>query len=163
MGPSKQIPAADTSSTTLTRPDPSSEQTELNVEAYGWSALGEGNEGVPPSFHQKTRRRDAVVPLAASTKPLAPADKLKWPAAMPDQVAAIQRLLPATGPDPAELAARFGKRTQARMRTITGNFDTLTALGKLLSDCLEKTLRGQKDGRVDEGTPGRRLKHGKLR
>lgn len=85
---------------------------------------------------------DAAVPQAeqkqieleaesASSKPLAPADKLKWPASMPDQVAAIQRLLPATGPDPAELAACFGKRTQARIRTITEILDTLTALGKL--------------------------------
>lgn len=50
---------------------------------------------------------------------------------MPGQVAAIQRLLPSTGPDPSELAACFGKRTQARIRTITEIRDTLTTLGKL--------------------------------
>lgn len=57
--------------------------------------------------------------------------KPKWPGALSDQVAAIQRVLPATGPAPSELAACFGKRTKARIRTITEILDTLTALGKL--------------------------------
>ena len=83
--------------------------------------------GVPAS-EQKQIELEAE---SASAKPITPAEKLKWPASMPDQVAAIQRLLPATGPDPAELAACFGKRTQARIRTITEILDTLTALGKL--------------------------------
>ncbi len=83
--------------------------------------------GVPTS-EQKQIELEAE---STSAKPLAPAQKLKWPASMPDQVAAIQRLLPATGPDPSELAACFGKRTQARIRTITEILDTLTALGKL--------------------------------
>jgi hypothetical protein len=68
---------------------------------------------------------------SASANPITPTEKLKWPTAMPDQVATIQRLLPATGPDPSELAACFGKRTQAHIRTITEILDTLTALRKL--------------------------------
>jgi len=68
---------------------------------------------------------------AASEKAVAVPQKLKWPGTLSDQVAAIQRLLPATGPDPSELAACFGTRTKARIRTITEILDTLTALGKL--------------------------------
>ncbi|MCH7227856.1 class I SAM-dependent DNA methyltransferase [Haloferula sp. A504] len=83
--------------------------------------------GVPAS-EQKQIELEAE---SASGKPITPSEKLKWPASMPDQVAAIQRLLPATGPDPSELAACFGKRTHARIRTITEILDTLTALGKL--------------------------------
>ncbi|MCH7226769.1 hypothetical protein MLD59_11550 [Verrucomicrobiaceae bacterium E54] len=83
--------------------------------------------GVPAS-EQKQIELEAE---SASTKLPAPAAKQKWPTSMPDQVAAIQRLLPAIGPDASELAACFGKRTQARIRTIGEILDTLTALGKI--------------------------------
>jgi len=85
-------------------------------------------EATVPQAEQKQIELEAE---AASTKGAAKPEKLKWPGSLSDQVAAIQRLLPATGPDPSELAACFGKRTKARIRTITEILDTLTALGKI--------------------------------
>lgn len=54
-----------------------------------------------------------------------------WPSTLSEQVTAIQKLLPATGPDPAALAAHFGKRTKARIHQITEILKTLEGLGKL--------------------------------
>ncbi len=54
-----------------------------------------------------------------------------WPTALSAQVAAIQKLLPATGPDAAALAGHFGKRTKPRIQQISEILETLTALGKL--------------------------------
>jgi hypothetical protein len=56
---------------------------------------------------------------------------LPWPASLPDQVAAIQKLLPALGPDPEALAAAFGKRSLPRAAKITEILETLRTLGKL--------------------------------
>ncbi|MFU8893734.1 MAG: hypothetical protein ACNA8L_08910 [Luteolibacter sp.] len=50
---------------------------------------------------------------------------------MSAQVTAIQQLLPTTGPDPAALAAHFGKRTKARIQQIEEILKTLEGLGKL--------------------------------
>ena len=57
------------------------------------------------------------------------AAKLPWPAALPAQVAALQKLLPALGADPAALAAAFGARTKARLAAITDILETLRSLG----------------------------------
>lgn len=83
--------------------------------------------GVPKPEQQEIELEAAK----ASTTTAAVPDKLKWPKALPDQVAAIRKLLPALGPDPSELAARFGKRTKARINTIDQILQTLTALGKV--------------------------------
>lgn len=58
-------------------------------------------------------------------------EKLKWPVGLAAQVGEIQKLLPATGPDPAALAACFGKRTKARVAQIEEILETLRSLGKL--------------------------------
>jgi hypothetical protein len=83
--------------------------------------------GVPPS-EQKEIELEAE--QAKATTAAVP-DKLKWPRDLSDQVAAIQKLLPATGPDAAALAGHFGKRTQARIGHIEQILQTLTDLGKL--------------------------------
>jgi hypothetical protein len=54
-----------------------------------------------------------------------------WPSPLSEQVAAIQKLLPLAGPDPAALASHFGKRTKARVQQISEILETLRALGKL--------------------------------
>jgi hypothetical protein len=58
-------------------------------------------------------------------------ETLSWPQGLSEQVAAIRALLPATGPDPAALAGRFGKRTKARIQQIHEILETLRALGKM--------------------------------
>lgn len=68
----------------------------------------------------------AVAEIAAAV-----ATKQKWPATLPDQVAAIRALLPTTGPDPAALAAHFGKRTKKRLTEIQQILATLQNLGQL--------------------------------
>ncbi|MEX1116141.1 MAG: type IIL restriction-modification enzyme MmeI [Akkermansiaceae bacterium] len=54
-----------------------------------------------------------------------------WPATLSAQVAAIQKLLPGTGPDAAVLAGHFGKRSKLRIQQISEILETLMALGKL--------------------------------
>lgn len=54
-----------------------------------------------------------------------------WPATLPDQVAAIQKLLPTLGPDPETLAAAFGKRSLPRITKVAEILETLRTLGKL--------------------------------
>ena len=56
---------------------------------------------------------------------------LPWPTSLADQFAAVLKLLPATGPDPAALAACFGKRTPKRVEQIAGILETLASMGKL--------------------------------
>jgi hypothetical protein len=53
------------------------------------------------------------------------------PTAFAAQVAAIRKLLPATGPDPAALAGHFGKRTKPRIQQISEILETLRALGRI--------------------------------
>ncbi len=88
-----------------------------------------------PEESQVPAAEQKQIELAVSSNPRSaipdPQSKQKWPKALSDQVAAIQKLLPATGPDPSALAAHFGKRTKARIRTIEEILATLTALGKL--------------------------------
>jgi hypothetical protein len=67
-----------------------------------------------------------VAPPDRSTETPAP-----WPSALSEQVTAIQRLLPITGPDPSALAGYFGKRTKARVQQIGEILKTLEGLGKL--------------------------------
>lgn len=57
--------------------------------------------------------------------------KLTWPASLPDQVAALHKLLPALGPDPDALAAAFGKRSKSRVSKVAEILATLKTLGKL--------------------------------
>ena len=68
----------------------------------------------------------AVAPAASKAT-----GKQAWPKTLPDKVAALRALLPTTGPDPAALAARFGKRTKARLTEITQILETLQSLGQL--------------------------------
>ncbi len=58
-------------------------------------------------------------------------ETLPWPPALSEQVAAIQKLLPTTGHDPAALAARFGKRSKPRIVKIAEILETLATLGRL--------------------------------
>jgi hypothetical protein len=60
-----------------------------------------------------------------------PPAQAAWPSALSAQVTAIQKLLPATGPDPAALAGHFGKRSKVRVQQITEILKTLEGLGKL--------------------------------
>ncbi len=57
--------------------------------------------------------------------------KLTWPKTLPDQVTALRALIPTIGPDPAALAAHFGKRTKKRLTEITQILETLQNLGQL--------------------------------
>ena len=67
----------------------------------------------------------------ATLKPAAPALKLTWPKPLSAQVAALQKLLPTLGPDPASLSAAFGRKSPKRLCEITEILATLTSLGKL--------------------------------
>ena len=58
-------------------------------------------------------------------------ETLPWPSDLPAQVAAIRKLLAATGPDPEALAARFGRKNKKRVDQITGILATLKALGHI--------------------------------
>jgi hypothetical protein len=58
-------------------------------------------------------------------------DKLAWPDGLAAQVAAVQKLVPALGPDPEAIAARFGKKSAKRAGQITEILETLRGLGKL--------------------------------
>jgi hypothetical protein len=76
--------------------------------------------------------QDEIALDVGKTAPAAAlSDKLTWPASLPDQVAALHKLLPALGPDPDALAAAFGKRTKARVTRISEILETLKTLGKL--------------------------------
>lgn len=84
-----------------------------------------GGESATTSDLPGTETEDAAAPEAA-----APA-QAEWPATLPEQVAAIQKLLPTASADPSALASCFGKRTKARIAKIEEILETLTALGKL--------------------------------
>ena len=58
-------------------------------------------------------------------------EKLKWPATLPAQVAAIHALLPTTGSDANAIAPHFGKRTKKRLEDINQILTTLKNLGQL--------------------------------
>ncbi|MCB1275878.1 DNA methyltransferase [Prosthecobacter sp.] len=65
------------------------------------------------------------------TPDTAPAAQLDWPAELPAQVAAVRKLLPATGPDAETLSACFGRKNKKRTDQITAILATLRALGHL--------------------------------
>jgi len=67
----------------------------------------------------------------AAARPAAQVEKLAWPDSLPEQVAAVQKLLPALGPDPGALSAAFGRRSSRRATQIAGILTTLDALGQL--------------------------------
>ena len=67
----------------------------------------------------------------ASPPETAPAAQLDWPAELPAQVAAVRKLLPTIGPDPATLSASFGRKNPKRTDQITAILTTLRALGLL--------------------------------
>jgi hypothetical protein len=74
------------------------------------------------------------IPLASSPGTAAAAkvpDKLTWPEGLAAQVAAVQKLLPALGPDPEALAAGFGKKSAKRTRQVAEILETLRGLGQL--------------------------------
>ena len=54
-----------------------------------------------------------------------------WPAKLPAQVAAINKLLPTIGPDAEALAACFGRKNKKRTDQISGILATLKALGHI--------------------------------
>lgn len=58
-------------------------------------------------------------------------DKLAWPEGLSAQVAAIQQLIPALGPDPEAIAARFGKKSAKRSQQVGEILETLRGLGQL--------------------------------
>ena len=60
-----------------------------------------------------------------------PAATLAWPATLPAQVAAIQKLIAAHGQDPEALSARFGKKSPKRAQQISEILETLKAIGQL--------------------------------
>jgi hypothetical protein len=56
---------------------------------------------------------------------------LDWPADLPEQVAALRKLLPTVGQDPEALNACFGRKNKKRTDQITGILATLKALGHI--------------------------------
>lgn len=54
---------------------------------------------------------------------------LTWPEKLPEQVAAIRKLLPTHGPDPATLSRNFGRPAKKRQDQIEGILETLRDLG----------------------------------
>lgn len=58
-------------------------------------------------------------------------DKLAWPDGLAAQVAAVQKLVPALGPDPEAIAARFGKKSAKRAGQVAEILEILRGLGKL--------------------------------
>ncbi len=58
-------------------------------------------------------------------------EKLAWPDGLAAQVAAVQKLVPALGPDPEAIAARFGKKSAKRAGQVAEILETLRGLGKL--------------------------------
>jgi antitoxin component HigA of HigAB toxin-antitoxin module len=90
-----------------------------------FQAPGEG--GVPEARQQE-------IELAAghtATKPAPETGKHLWPETLPEQVAAVQRLLPVLGPDAEGLAAAFGRRSQKRTGQVAEILATLEALGRV--------------------------------
>lgn len=74
------------------------------------------------------------IPLATAgpaAKAAGGSDKLTWPDGLAAQVAAIQKLLPALGPDPDAIAARFGKKSAKRTQQVAEILETLGGLGQL--------------------------------
>ncbi|MEO8351924.1 MAG: type IIL restriction-modification enzyme MmeI [Chthoniobacteraceae bacterium] len=74
---------------------------------------------------------DAAAMKAAGQKPAITIAANTWPDTLSAQVAALQKLLPTLGPDPAVLGAAFGKRSKSRVTQISEILDTLRTLGKL--------------------------------
>ncbi|MEX2581154.1 MAG: DNA methyltransferase [Verrucomicrobiales bacterium] len=83
--------------------------------------------GVPEAKQQEIELQAGQ----AAAKPLVKPGKQPWPDALPEQVAAIQKLLPALGPDPEALAAAFGRKSAKRTTQIADILATLEALGRL--------------------------------
>ncbi|MAS93964.1 MAG: SAM-dependent methyltransferase [Verrucomicrobiales bacterium] len=67
----------------------------------------------------------------AAAKPKIKVEKQKWPTALPEQVAAIQKLLPALGPDAKALSEAFGRTSKKRIGQVEEILSTLAALGQL--------------------------------
>jgi hypothetical protein len=82
------------------------------------ASIQENLAGTETSDHSKSNVQNSTLPTI-------------WPATLSAQVAAIQKLLPAAGPDAAALAGHFGKRTKPRIQQISEILETLRALGKL--------------------------------
>ena len=57
---------------------------------------------------------------------------LDWPAELPAQVAAVNKLIPTAGQDPETLSACFGRKNKKRTDQITGILATLKALGHIV-------------------------------
>ena len=62
----------------------------------------------------------------------APVAILDWPAELPAQVAAVNKLIPTAGQDPETLSACFGRKNKKRTDQITGILATLKALGHIV-------------------------------
>ena len=93
-----------------------------------YQAPGEGTSPKSPvSSSSPLPLEDAEL----ETPNLKPETLLDWPAELPAQVAAVRKLLPTTGPDPATLSACFVRKNQKRTDQITGIIATLRALGHL--------------------------------
>ena len=56
---------------------------------------------------------------------------LVWPATLPAQVTAIQKLIAVHGQDPETLSAQFGKKVAKRTQPISEILETLKAIGQL--------------------------------
>lgn len=66
-----------------------------------------------------------------AAKPQKPTTALTWPATLPAQVIAIQKLLPATGADAEVISSHFGKKSGRRGQQISEILETLKAIGQL--------------------------------
>lgn len=87
-----------------------------------------------PEGTQKEQELDlpATEDNAAATKAIAAkARKRAWPRTLPEQVAALQELLPELGPDPVALTAAFGRASKKRQSEIEQILQTLAALGQI--------------------------------
>lgn len=81
---------------------------------------------------------------AAAAKTAGPPDKLAWPDGLATQVAAVQKLVPALGPDPEAIAARFGRNFAKCAAHVAGILETLLGLGKLWG-CDDFEIRWMED------------------
>lgn len=87
-----------------------------------------------PEGTQKEQELDlpATEDNAAAAKAIAAkARKRTWPRTLPEQVAALQELLPELGPDAAALTAAFGRASKKRQSEIEQILQTLAALGQI--------------------------------
>lgn len=86
-----------------------------------------------PEGTQKEQELDlpATEDNAAAKAIAAKARKRAWPRTLPEQVAALQELLPELGPDPVALTAAFGRASKKRQSEIEQILQTLAALGQI--------------------------------